>query len=228
MSARASFPPATAGGAPGADGRRPSASARPAPARAGRPPEVCVFAASSRLPDPDYFEAAIDLGRALARAGFGIRYGGGSVGLMGALADGALESGGRVTGVIPRFMVELEWCRPGLTECVVTETMAERKASLVAGTVAVVALPGGLGTIEELTEVLTNKQLGLYLNPVILVDTRGYWRPLVAALDHAVAEGFVGTHHRAMWTLVGSPDAVPDAIRSIPPWPADATKSAQL
>lgn len=197
-------------------------------AREGRPPEVCVFAASSRLPDPDYFEAAIDLGRALARAGFGIRYGGGSVGLMGALADGALEAGGRVVGVIPRFMVELEWCRAGLTECIVTETMAERKAAMVEGTAAVVALPGGLGTIEELTEVLTNKQLGLYLNPVILVDTRGYWRPLVSALDHAVAEGFVGAHHKAMWTLAGSPDAVPGLVRSIPPWPADATKTAQL
>lgn len=191
-------------------------------------PEVCVFAASSRLPDPDYFEAAFDLGRVLARAGYGIRYGAGSVGLMGALADGALEAGGRVTGVIPRFMVELEWARPGLTETIVTETMAQRKALMMEGTSAVVALPGGMGTFEELFEAVTLKQLGLYLAPIVLVDTRGYYRPLEAAVEHAIREGFVGGHHRALLSRVATPAEVPEAIRTAPAWSADMRKVAQL
>lgn len=193
-----------------------------------RPPEVCVFAASSRLPDPDYFEAAYDLGRTLVRAGYGIRYGAGGVGLMGALADGALSEGGQVTGVIPRFMVELEWARTGLTETVVTSTMAERKELMMRGTCAVVALPGGMGTFEELFEAVTLKQLGIYLAPIVLVDTRGYYRPLEAAIEHAIRERFVGGHHRALWSRVATPAEVPAAIRAAPAWSADMRKVAQL
>lgn len=189
---------------------------------------ICVFAASSRRPAEEYFHEAQVLGRILAREGVAIRYGGGGVGLMGALADAALQAGGRVTGVIPRFMMELEWGHPRLTECIEVETMAERKERMMAGTDAVVALPGGIGTLEELLEVLTLKQLGLYLNPVILLDTRGYYRPLQAMLQHAIAEEFLGAHHAELWTFVARAEEVLPAIRSTPPWSRDARKSAQL
>lgn len=189
---------------------------------------VCIFAASSRRPDPEYFHAARVLGKTLAEGHAAIRYGGGSVGLMGEVANAALAAGGHVTGVIPRFMVDLEWGHDGVSEEIIVETMAERKALLSEGTDAVIALAGGMGTLEELLEVLTLKQLGLYLKPVILINTRGYYDRLVDLLHHGISEGFLGEQHAGLWTILDDPTDIFSAIQNSIPWSKDYQKSAQL
>ena len=141
---------------------------------------ICVYCASSEHCDRIYHDAARTLGRLLAEAGCTIVYGGGAVGLMGSLANGALAAGGEVIGIIPRFMTEVEWQHPGLASLEVVEDMRERKHRLLTGSDAVVALPGGCGTLEELFEALTLKRLGLYFNPIVLVNTNGFYAPLRA------------------------------------------------
>src|SRR5438128_662891 len=128
---------------------------------------VCVYAASSAHCAPEFLQAARQLGVLLAQAGATVVYGGGAVGLMGAVADGALEAGGHVIGIIPRFMTEVEWQHTGLNTLEVVEDMRERKHRLLTGSDAVVALPGGCGTLEELSEAITLKRLGIYFNPII-------------------------------------------------------------
>ena len=156
-----------------------------------RQPNVCVYAASSKACHLDYHDAARRLGVFLAEQRFAIVYGGGGVGLMGALADGALSRGGRVTGVLPRFMNDLEWGHAGLTELHLVEDMHARKHRLLSGSHAVVALPGGSGTLEELLEAITLKRLGLYLGPIVLVNTRGFFDPLLELLASAIEERFM-------------------------------------
>lgn len=187
---------------------------------------VCVYCASSRRADPVYREAARALGRGLAEAGVEIAYGGGAIGSMGALADGALEAGGSVIGVLPRFMEELEWGHRGLSRLEVVNSMHERKAAMLAGADGVVALPGGCGTFEELLEAITWKRLGLFTAGIVLVNTRGFWDPLVAALGHAVDEGFMHEAHRTMWSVVSGPEGVLQALREAPPWSAEARRTA--
>src|SRR5688500_3489931 len=136
---------------------------------------VCVYAASSKACHRDYHDAARRLGVFLAERRFTIIYGGGGAGLMGAVADGALSRGGRITGVLPRFMKDLEWGHAGLTELHIVEDMRTRKHRLLSGSDAVVALPGGSGTLEELLEAITLKRLGLYLGPIVLVNTRRFF-----------------------------------------------------
>jgi hypothetical protein len=188
-----------------------------APSRA-----VAVYCASSRQCDPEYHDAARRLGATLAAGGLGIVYGGGGAGSMGALADGALARGGHVVGVLPRFMVELEWGHRGLSELVLVDTMRERKHEMLARSRAAVALPGGCGTLEELLEAMTLKRLGLYLHPIVLVNTRGYFAPLLELLASAVSERFMDERHRAMWQVVAEPEAVPAAIESAPGWTSEA------
>src|SRR4249920_1267950 len=152
---------------------------------------ICVYCASSEHCDRIYHDAATALGRLLAEAGCTIVYGGGAVGLMGSLANGALAAGGDVIGIIPRFMTEVEWQHPGLAALEVVEDMRERKHRLLTGSDAVIALPGGCGTLEELSEAITLKRLGLYFNPIVLVNTRGFWDPLIRLLDDMVRERFM-------------------------------------
>lgn len=190
--------------------------------------KVCVYCASSRRSDPAYQESASALGRHLARASVDIVYGGGGLGSMGSLADGALGEGGRVIGVLPRFMVDLEWGHTGLTERHVVGDMRERKHLMLAGTDAVVALPGGSGTLEELLEAITLKRLGLYLSPIVLVNVRRFFEPLTRLLERCIAEQFMDPRHAAMWQLVESPEDVLAAIRSAPPWRAEARRFAAL
>lgn len=189
---------------------------------------VCVYAASSRSCHPDYHDAASRLGRFLARNRFAIIYGGGRAGLMGALADGALAEGGQITGVLPRFMNELEWGHNGLTELHLVDDMHTRKARLLANSDAVVALPGGCGTLEELMEVVTLKRLGLYMGPIILVNTRGFYDALLQLLSRMIEERFMDTRHRQMWQVVSQPEEVGDAFAAAPPWSHDARKFAAL
>src|SRR6187402_2013245 len=161
-----------------------------APARA-----VCVYCASSRASHPEYREAAFRLGEVLATQGLSIVYGGGARGSMGALADGALSKGGRVVGILPRFMADLEWGHAGLSELELVEDMRIRKHLMLARSQAAIALPGGSGTLEELLEAITLKRLGLYLNPILLVNTRGFFNPLLDVLNHAIAEHFMDERH---------------------------------
>jgi len=160
--------------------------------------QVCVFCGSSAGRDPAHREAAEGLGRLLARRGMGLVFGGGHVGLMGVVADAVLEAGGKAVGVIPRGLQARELGHRGLDELRVVESMHERKATMAELADGFVALPGGMGTLEETTEVLTWAQLGIHRKPVGLLDVRGYWRPLVTFLDHAVREGFLRQDHRAM------------------------------
>jgi uncharacterized protein (TIGR00730 family) len=159
---------------------------------------VCVYCGSNPGVDPAYRAAAEDTARLLAGRGIEIVYGGGAVGLMGALADAALQAGGRVTGVIPQALVDKEIGHPGLTDLRVVGSMHERKMLMADLADAFIALPGGIGTLEEIIEVLTWTQLGLHRKPCALLDVAGFYAPLRAFLDHAVAEGFLGDGHRGM------------------------------
>jgi hypothetical protein len=179
---------------------------------------VCVYCASSRRADPAHYAAAARLGRLLAEAGLEIVYGGGGVGSMGALADGALAAGGRVIGIMPRFMRELEWDHAGLADLHVVEDMHTRKQRMLAEADAVVALPGGSGTLEELLEAITWKRLGLFGGPIVLVNVRGFYDHLVGLLEHAIAEHFMDVRHADMWQLVSRPEDVLDALRQAPEW----------
>jgi hypothetical protein len=188
-----------------------------APARS-----VCVYCASSEACDGAYHDAARRLGALLAAAGCTVVYGGGRAGSMGALAEGALAAGGRIVGVIPRFMVDLEWGHDDLTELHVVEDMRTRKHEMLTRASAVVALPGGTGTLEELFEAVTLKRLGLFAGPIVIVNTLGYYEPLLAQLRAAVDRSFMDPRHEAMWTVVAGPEDVLPAIESATSWGADS------
>ena len=160
---------------------------------------VCVFCGSAPGARPSYSAAARDLGAALARAGLTLVYGGGRLGLMGIVADSVLAAGGRVIGVIPRMLIERELAHPGLTRQHVVTTMHERKTLMAEMSDAFVGLPGGMGTFDELVEIVTWAQLGLHAKPVVLANIENYFAPLYAMLDNAVAEGFVTPKSRAYW-----------------------------
>lgn len=187
-----------------------------------------MYCASSRISHPDYRDAAHRLGTVLAMNGFSIVYGGGAVGSMGALADGALAHGGRVIGILPRFMDELEWGHKGLSELQLVEDMRTRKHLMLTRSQAAVALPGGCGTLEELLEAITLKRLGLYLNPIVLVNTRRFFDPLLAQLAQAVEERFMDERHLQMWNVVAAPEEVPEALLRAPEWTTEARKFAAL
>jgi uncharacterized protein (TIGR00730 family) len=171
-------------------------------------------------------DAARRLGSLLAREKVAIVYGGGAVGSMGALADGALATGGVVVGVLPRFMSELEWGHPRLSELLLVEDMHARKRTMLEGVDGVVALPGGSGTLEELLEAITWKRLGLYGGPIVLLNLRGFFDPLLAMLERCVTERFMDPRHGAMWTAVPEPDGVLPALRAAPPWDDDPRRFA--
>ena len=187
---------------------------------------ICVYAASSPQAAPAYMEAARVLGETLAANSCTIVYGGGSQGLMGALADGALARGGEVIGILPKFMADLEWGHPGLTHLDLVENMRERKHRLLAGSDAVVALPGGCGTLEELFEAITLKRLGLYFNPILLLNTKAFYTPLQAFLQQVIAERFLNPGHAQMWSLVDEPAQVLPTISATPKWREDARNYA--
>ena len=180
--------------------------------------KVCVYCASSKLCDPAYLDAAERLGRHLASHQATLVYGGGGGGAMARLAEGVLGAGGTAIGIIPRFMAELEWGHTQLTEMCIVDDMRERKHRMLTGADAVVALAGGCGTLEELFETITLKRLGLYLGPIILVNTRGFYDGVVAVLEHCIAEHFMDRRHGEMWTLVNEPEDVLNAIQTAPRW----------
>ncbi len=178
---------------------------------------VCVFCGSSSGRNGRYAEVARQVGRALARRGVGLVYGGSAIGLMGEVANAALQAGGEVIGVIPRALQLREIAHQGITELEVVGSMHARKARMAELSEGFIALPGGMGTLEELSEVLTWAQLGLHARPCGLLDVDGYYQPLIAFLDHAVAEGFVRPEHRRILHVATDPDALLDQFLAYRP-----------
>lgn len=190
--------------------------------------QVCVYCGSSRGADPAFHEAAYRLGQLLARESIAIVYGGGAFGSMGKLAQGALECDGTIIGILPRLMQDLEWGHSGLTELKLVDDLHERKRLMIENAGAVIALPGGSGTLEELLEVITLKRLGLYLQPIVLVNVRRFFDPLTQLLERSISERFMDDRHRAMWSVVNEPDQVLQAIREAPEWTEDARGFATI
>lgn len=178
---------------------------------------ICVYCGSSAGHKPAHSVAARAMGQALARRGIGLVNGGGRVGLMGATADGALEAGGEAIGVIPRALMDRELGHTGMTELRVVEDMHERKALMAELSDAFVALPGGIGTLEELFEAWTWAGLGIHQKPVALFDVDGYWDPLIAMADRMVEEGFLPLRLRDALLVARDPDSLVDAILAYRP-----------
>ena len=174
--------------------------------------QVCVYCGSRPGSDPAYTAAAHALGHGLAARGIGLVYGGGKIGLMGKLADAALAGGGEVVGIIPSALCERELAHEGLSKLIVVEDMAERKAQLASRAQVLIALPGGFGTLEELSEALSWAQLDLHAKPLLLLNTSGYFDALLAFFDHAVATDFLRPEHR---NLIEVCDQVEDLLTAL-------------
>ncbi len=178
---------------------------------------ICVYAGSNPGTDPAYAEAARELAALLAERGIGLVYGGGHVGLMGVLADTALEAGGEVIGVMPQALIDREIGHTGLTELRVVGSMHERKALMAELSDAFVAVPGGIGTLEELIEVYTWSQLGIHRKACGVLNVAGYYDHLAAFLDHAVEAGFLRPQHRAVLTVAADPGELIDRLATYEP-----------
>lgn len=189
---------------------------------------VCVYSASSTKIDPVYFQAAEALGSLLAKHHIRLINGAGSIGLMRSVADAVLNNGGKVTGVIPHFMVEQNWHHTGLTELIEVESMHERKQTMADLSDAVIALPGGCGTLEELLEIITWKQLGLYLNPIIILNVNGFFTPLLEMLEKAIDENFMRRQHGDIWKVAQTPQEAVDLLYSTSVWDASIRKFAAI
>jgi len=173
---------------------------------------VSVYGASSAQIDEAYIAAAAQFGRLAAARGWTCIHGGGSTGIMGAVTTGALEVGGHVRGIIPKFMVDNGWHDDRLADLVITADMHQRKDLICESGDALVAMPGGVGTLEELAEVMTWRQLGLITKPIVILNTAGYYAPLLELFDKAIAQGFMRASHRALWTVCDTPEQAIDAI----------------
>jgi uncharacterized protein (TIGR00730 family) len=176
---------------------------------------VCVFCAAADGARPDYVRAAQDLGAIFASQGIELVYGGGGTGLMGAVAGSVLQHGGNATGVITRFLVDKELAHKSLTALHVVNTMHERKMMMASLADAFIALPGGLGTFDELFEILAWAQLGIHDKPVGLLNVSGFYTPIMALLDHAGEEGFLRLDHRRQVAMESSPAVLLDRIRAV-------------
>jgi uncharacterized protein (TIGR00730 family) len=174
---------------------------------------VCVFCGSRPGDSPAYVRSARDLGAGIGAAGWKLVYGGGDVGLMGIVADSALQAGAQVIGIIPQRLLDREVGKRGVNELVVTRTMYERKQFMVERSDAFVVLPGGLGTLDELLEVITLRQLGYHDCPIIIVDIGGYWAPCIALLDRVIATGFADATARKLYSIEKTVEATLAALR---------------
>lgn len=186
--------------------------------------EVVVYCASSAKINPLYFDAASKLGALLAEKGVTCINGAGREGLMGALNDAVLLHGGKVKGIIPQFMIDAGWCHTHLTETIVTETIHERKAAMAKTADAAIALPGGIGTLEELAEIITWKQLGLYRKPVVILNINHYFDSLLTFFDRMIEEQFMKEGYRGLWRVATSPVEAVDMIFETTDWEFDYTK----
>lgn len=188
--------------------------------------KVCVYCASSQMINKKYFSATKTLARLLTEANIEVVFGGGATGLMGQLADTILENGGKIKGIMPRFMNEVEWAHKSVLDLEFTETMHERKARFLEGIDGIVTLPGGTGTLEELLEAITLKRLGIFTKPIVILNTDNYYEPLRAMLNTSVKEHFMQPAHLDMWQFVDQPEEVIPALLNSPDWDRDAIKFA--
>jgi len=189
--------------------------------------KVTIYCSSSNSLPSKYYEETNKIGQLLAKENITIIYGGGGAGLMGTLADSALKNDGKVIGVIPRFMKAVEWDHKGVNLMIETEDMAERKKILIEGTDAVIALPGGVGTFEELFEVLSAKRLGLFIKPIIIYNFEGFYNPIIEMLETCIEENFMGKQHRVIWTEVTRSEDLVGAIKNAPTWTESAIDNAK-
>ncbi|MEG0949242.1 MAG: TIGR00730 family Rossman fold protein [Bacteroidales bacterium] len=189
---------------------------------------VCVYCASSSKINSGYFEAARKLGKLLAENDIECICGAGRKGLMGTLTEEVLASGGSVKGIIPRFMYEEGWYHPQISDLVLTESMHERKTLMAESSDAVIAMPGGCGTMEELLEIITWKQLGLYFNPIIILNTNGYYDPLIQMLSQAIEETFMRPEHGNMWLVAQTPEEAIELLETANDWIENPRKFAAI
>ena len=189
---------------------------------------ICVYSASSTQLDPSYFSAAEELGNLLAKENIQLVNGAGGIGLMKSVADAVLKNGGKVTGIIPHFMVEQNWHHPNLTELIEVEDMHQRKQLMAQKSDAVIALPGGCGTLEELLEIITWKQLGLYSNPIIILNINHFFDPLLQMLDRAIKENFMREQHKSLWKVALSPSEAIQLAKETPLWDTSLRKFAKI
>ncbi len=179
---------------------------------------VCVYCASSTQIDEKYFRAAKELGALIAQRGLRLITGAGNQGLMNAVEEATLAVGGKVTGIIPTFMMDEGWHHTGLTELIETSTIHERKQMMADLSDGVIALPGGCGTLEELLEIITWKQLGLYLNPIIILNVDGYYDHLLAQLEQAITENFMRNIHGDIWRVATTSEEAVELLYTTPKW----------
>ena len=189
---------------------------------------ICVYCASSTKVNQRYYDAAVELGELMAQKGVCLVNGAGTMGLMRACADAVLNNGGKAVGIIPKFMIDRNWHYEDMTELVVTKNMHDRKKKMADMADGCIALPGGCGTLEELLEIITWKQLGLYFNPVVILNINGYYDHFIAQLEKAIEERFMGEIHGKIWSVASTPEEALEIIRNTPRWDASVRKYAAL
>jgi hypothetical protein len=188
--------------------------------------KVCVYCASSPDIDQKYFDATEKLAKALVKNNVTVVYGGGAKGLMGKLADTVIAEKGRIVGIMPHFMREVEFHHKDVNEFIFTADMHERKKQFMVGVDALITLPGGCGTIEELMEAITLKRLGIFVKPIVILNLDGYYDPLLSMLNNSIDENFMKPIHRDIWKTFDDPEKVIEAILTSEPWSKDAIKFA--
>jgi uncharacterized protein (TIGR00730 family) len=190
--------------------------------------KVTVFCASSNKITEKFYTATEELGKILARNKIDIFYGGGKEGLMGRLADTVIQENGRIVGVLPEFMRLFNWYHTNTSELIWVKDMSMRKQVMIENTDAIIALPGGYGTLDELLEVITLKQLGQFTKPIIILNTDGYFDPLLQMFKRMKEENFMREMHLEIWRAVNEPDEVIPAINNFPEWDSSRASMAQL
>ncbi|HKK41680.1 MAG TPA: TIGR00730 family Rossman fold protein [Bacteroidales bacterium] len=189
---------------------------------------VCVFASSSSLVNSEYGQSASVLGGLLAKENIEVVYGGGGIGLMGKLADSVIENGGTITGVIPSFMKDEGWDHPKVKKMIITSDMGERKKTMFSLADGIIALPGGVGTLEELTEAMTLKQLGLFKGPIVILNTGAFYNSLIDFLGQMITGHFLRFEHKGMWEVAGTPEDVLHYLRQEDEWLTDPRSIARI
>lgn len=189
---------------------------------------ICVYCASSTQIDKRYFQEAHELGRLMGQRGITLVNGAGSMGLMAASADGCLEVGGKAIGIIPTFMVEAGWCHQGMTQIIETTDIHQRQEKMAELTDGAIVLPGGCGTFAELMELITWKQLGIYLKPIVLLNTNGYYEPLLRVLHQAADQNFMRQQHTAIWQVADTPEEAIEMILNTPLWDPEIRRFAKI
>lgn len=190
--------------------------------------KVCVFAASSPGISQVYLDAGIEMARILLKEGIGMNYGAGSVGIMGVMADEMLAGNGCVTGFIPEFMVEMGWAHPTLKDLRIVESMHERKSKMMEGVDAIISMPGGVGTLEELLEAITLKQLGQFLKPIVILNTNRFYDPMLAHFEDMIQQNFMRPLHGKIWQVASEPAEVIGLIKNEPDWDPSVIKYAAV